>query len=576
MSNIEKLIKNSQNPKLIRDVFEFAKMAYKGKNRLSGENYIEHALRVASSLQDMGLDETTISAALLHDVIDDTPAAAKKKELAEIEKKFGGQTADLVEKVSKLGRIQYSLAFNLREKKALTKEKIESLRKMFIALAGDLRAILIELASRLDGLDYLNLLPAEQQKLHAIETLEIFSPVANRLGLGNIRRRLEDLSFSYLFPERYKWLHSQVKEHYEKRQKHLKKFIAKLKRMLMEEGVEFLTADSRAKSYWSTYQKLVRHNMDFGQIHDLMAVRIIVKNVEDCYKTLGIMHKHYKPISQEINDYIAKPKPNGYRSLHTTVFYAENEISEIQIRTEEMHKEAEYGVCAHWSYKEKINLKKSGADFEWLSGAEDFWKTFKIDFFPSQVFALTPKGDVIMMRKGSTPVDFAYAIHSQVGSHCESAKVGGKLVPLSYVLENGDIVEIITNKNKKPSLDWLKFVKTSLAHSLIKKAVSEGQPAFKFPLPGFIKRKLAEISEKAQKKRAEQKQIQKSKIPQIYLAGQKGMLVHIAKCCNPQAGDRVHAYITKHRAAVLHKNTCPNFRRLAEKFPDKIINAHWQ
>jgi RelA/SpoT family (p)ppGpp synthetase len=447
---------------------------------------------------------------------------------------------------------------------------------MFMAIAGDLRVVLVELISRLDSLNSLRDLPEDQQKLYSLETLQIFVPVANRLGLSEIRRNLEDVSFSYLFPQRFQWIKENIKEQYEEREKYLKKLIPHLKKIFKKERVNILDINYRAKSYWSTYQKLLRHDMDFNKIHDLLALRIITFDVESCYKILGIVHKHFKPISEEINDYIAKPKPNGYRSLHTTIFSNENKITEIQIRTEEMQKEAEYGVCAHWSYKEKIDLKKEGKDFEWVKNMPEFWKTFKINFFPDQVFTFTPKGDVIVLPKGSTPVDFAYAVHSAVGNHCESAKIGSKIVQLNYSLENGDIVEIATSKNKNPSKDWLRFVKTSLAKSNIKKLTSEEEPRFKFPIPGFIKRKFAEISEAAKKKKEEKQILKKEGARHIYLAGQKGMLINIAKCCNPQPGNKVKAYLSQHRAAVLHRTSCSNFKKIAEKYPEKIIDASWE
>lgn len=597
MNEIQKIIKNSSNPKLIEDAFEFAKEAYKEKRRLSGENYIEHALRVASALDKMGLDPLTVAFGLLHDVIDDMPAPTKKNELSGVEKKFGKEITNLVEKISDLNKIRYSLAINLKEKKTLAKEKVENLRMMFLAIAGDLRVILIELVSRLDGLNFLHYLPEEQQKLYAIETLQIFAPTANRLGLSGIRRNLEDLSFSYLFPKRFKWLKDNIKEEYEEKEKYLKKILPQLKKHLKKERLKFVDINYRAKSYWSTYQKLTKHNMSFDKIHDLIALRIIVKDIKDCYKTLGIIHKYYKPISEEINDYIAKPKSNGYRSLHTTVFCEKDRITEIQIRTEEMQKEAEYGVCAHWSYKEKINLKNEGEKFKWINPIRsqgelekiqkkqtsngvkeipEFWKTFKVDFFLNQVFTFTPKGDVIVLAKGSTPIDFAYAVHSDIGSHCESAKVGGKIVPLSHILENGDVIEITVNKNKKPSKDWLRFVKTSLAKSQIKKTVAQDEPSFSFTIPRFIKKKIFEITEKVKKRKEEKIQIKKEKPREIYLAGQKGIMVNMAKCCNPQPEDEVRAYLTKHRAAVLHKTSCENFQKLAKKFPEKIISASWK
>ncbi|MCX6721544.1 MAG: TGS domain-containing protein, partial [Candidatus Staskawiczbacteria bacterium] len=311
----------------------------------------------------------------------------------------------------------------------------------------------------------------------------------------------------------------------------------------------------------------------FNKVHDLLALRIITADVESCYRILGIIHKYFRPISEEINDYIAKPKLNGYRSLHTTIFPIEGKITEIQIRTEEMQKEAEYGICAHWSYKEKIDLKKEGDKFDWVEKIPDFWKTFKIDFFKNQIFVFTPRGDIIVLPKNSTPVDFAYAVHSEIGNHCESAKIGGKIVQLNHTLKNGDIVEIATTKNKSPSKDWLRFVKTSLAKSHIKK-LTEEESGFKLPFAGFIKSKLIAISKAAQKKQAE-KEIKKG-VRQVFLAGQKGMLIHLAKCCTPQPGDKVKAYVSQHRAAVLHRASCGNFKKLAEKFPEKIIDASWE
>ncbi|MDO8486380.1 MAG: HD domain-containing protein [Candidatus Staskawiczbacteria bacterium] len=575
-NEIQKIIKNSSDPKLIENAFEFSKEAYKEKNRLSGENYIHHAVRVASVLNKMGLDPVTVAFGLLHDAIDDMPAPTKKIGLHEVEKRFGREITDLVKKVSDLSKIRYSLAINLKAKKTLTKEKVENLRRMFLSIAGDLRVVLVELISRLDGLNFLHYLPEEQQKLYAIETLQIFVPIANRLGLSEIRRNLEDLSFSYLFPKRFKWLKENIKEEYAEREKYLKKYLPQLKKYFKKERLKFIDINYRAKSYWSTYQKLVNHNMDFDKIHDLIALRVIVKDVKDCYSALGIIHKYCKPISEEIDDYIAKPKPNAYRSLHTTVFTQENRIVEIQIRTEEMQREAEYGIYAHWSYKEKINLKNEGEKFKWMREVPEFWKTFKIDFFPNQVFTFTPKGDIIVLSKGSTPIDFAYAVHSDIGNHCESAKVEGKIVPLSHILENGDVVEITTNKNKKPSKDWLRFVKTSLAKSHIKKITAQNEFNFSFVIPGFIKNKIFEIAERGKKKKEEKKLIKKEGPNQIYLAGQKGMLIHIAKCCNPQPGDKVKAYLARHRATVLHKSSCDNFKKILEKFPERIISASWE
>lgn len=575
-NNIQKLIERSPNPKLIEEAFDFGKEAYKDKNRISGENYIEHAKRVAFMLEEMDLDATTIAFGILHDVIDDAPSSVRKVQIKLIEKKFGKEIGHLIERVSELSRIRYSLAINVRDKKTFTREKIENLRKMFLAIAGDLRVVLVELVSRLDGLNFLKDLPQDQQKVFALETLQIFVPIANRLGLRELRRSLEDISFSYLFPERFKWLDEKMKAQYTEREKYLEHFISNIEKIFKKEHIKVLAINYRTKSYWSTYQKLIKHDMDFEKIHDLLALRIITEDVSSCYKILGVIHKHFKPISEEINDYIAKPKKNGYRSLHTTVFSNENKITEIQIRTEEMHKEAEYGVCAHWSYKERVDLQKEGENYKWMQNAPDFWKSFKINFFPNQIFSFTPRGDVIILPKGSTPVDFAYAVHSEVGNKCESAKINGKIVQLNSILENGDIVEISINKNKTPSKDWLRFVKTGMARNHIKKLTDQSESRFKFPIPGFIKRKITEISEARKKKKEEKQKIIKENPRQIYLGGQKGMLIHLAKCCNPKPGEKVKAYISKHRAAVLHRTSCENFKKIAEKFPNQIIDASWK
>jgi guanosine-3',5'-bis(diphosphate) 3'-pyrophosphohydrolase len=579
-SDIQKTIfhlaAKSSNPKLIEDAFEFAREAYKEKYRLSGENYIIHTTRVASALDKMNLDSTTIAFGLLHDVLDDIPNFIRRVEIKEIEKKFGKEISRLIENNSKLNKVRYSLSVGIRDKKTFTREKIENLRRMFLALSGDLRVVLVELISRLDGLNFLHQLPEDQQKLYAFETLQIFVPIADRLGLSEIRRNLEDAAFSCLSPDKFKWLKENVKGEYEERERYLKRFIPKLKKIFKKERVKILDINYRAKSYWSTYQKLIKHKMNFDEIHDLLALRIIAADIESCYRILGIIHKHFKPISEEIDDYIAKPKPNGYRSLHTTIFPEENKITEVQIKTEEMHKEAEYGICAHWSYKEKIDLKKEEKNFEWLKNIPDFWKTFQIDFFENKIFAFTPKGDVIVLPKDSTPVDFAYAVHSDIGNHCESAKISGKIVQLNHILENGDVVEIAVNKNKNPSKDWLKFVKTSLAKSHINRLTDQNKTKFRFPLPGFIRKKITEISEASKKRKEEKLKFGKGNVRQISLAGQKGILMHIAKCCNPQPGDKVGAYLAQNRAAVLHKISCSNFKIISEKFPEKIIDASWE
>jgi RelA/SpoT family (p)ppGpp synthetase len=582
-NKINSIIKNSSNPKLIERAFEFAKEAYKDKKRASGENNIEHALRVASILDSMHLDPEVVAAAILHDVLDDLTPMMKNRQYKELEKMFGKLIAFLVERNPEIHKIRYPLLANLtnsKEKSKLSKEKFENLQKMFFALAGDLRVVLIELASRIDNLKTLTGLPPEKQRIYPLETMMIFVPIAEKLSIWELKSQLEDLSFSYLSPEKYQWVQSYIKKEYEERKKYLFSFSKRLKKVLKKERITVLDINWRPKSYWSTYRKLLKYNMDVEKIHDLLALRVIVDNIENCYKTLGIIHKYYKPLSEEIDDYIAKPRPNNYRSLHTTVYSENGEITEIQIRTPEMHKEAEFGVCAHWAYKEDIDLAKDKEKFEFAKEIPILLKTFKIDFFEKQVFVFTPKGDVIILPKNSTPVDFAYAVHSNIGNHCETAKINGKIVHLSQSLKNSDIVEIIVNKRRGPSSDWLKFVKSSLAASSIKKELAKTASPFKISkIPSLIKRKVFEISEKiAKKERA--KKLYKAKGPEkakeIYVTGQKGILVNIAKCCSPKPDDEVSGYLSRFRSIVLHKKSCKNFQKLAKESPDKVIEAHWE
>ncbi len=574
--DIQNLTKRSKNPEFIKEVFDFAKEHYQNKEMSWGEDYLSHATRVALILDQMRLDEKTVAAGILHDIVE-TSDLSREKSIKKVKIEFGEDIAEIVSRFSEVKRIYFS--FDIHEvKEFLATEKVEQLRKMFFAIAKDLRVIFIELAARIDRLDNINNLPKERQELYATETLQVFVPIANRLGLGQIKTRLEDMAFAYLFPEEFKWIEENIRLKYEERQKFLKKFIPHLKKIFKEEKIRFIDINYRAKSYWSTYQKIAsKYNMDIDRVHDLVALRVIVPDVAMCYRALGIIHKYYRPISsEEIDDYIAKPKPNGYKSLHTTVFLHQDTISEVQIRTNQMQEEAEYGVCAHWSYKEKIDLEKDKEKLGWSEKIPEFWKSFNIDFYEDQIFVFTPKKDIISLPKGSTPVDFAYAIHSNIGDHIELAKIRGKIVTLSQTLENGDVIEIVTNKNRKPSRDWLKFVKTSVAKSHIKKAIAVKIAPPIFAIPFFIKNKIVEISEAVQKKRKQATKVKKEGPSQIFLAGQKGMMVNIAKCCLPKPGDTSKAYITKQRAAVLHKITCPNLKKLAEKFPERIIDASWK
>lgn len=450
---------------IVRKAYEFAKEAHGEQRRVSGELFISHPLGVAKILADLELDVPAIAAGLLHDVVEDTSCT-----IEDIEKNFGSEIATLVDGVTKLGKLEY---------KTKEEQQAENLRKMFFAMAKDIRIILIKLADRLHNMRTLKSMPEDKQKEKAMETLEIFAPLAHRLGISAIKWELEDLAFRYLEPEKYYELVEKVAKKRQEREKHINEMIAILKEKLSAAGIE-ADIQGRPKHFYSIYKKMKDQNKTFEQIYDLTAVRVIVDTVKDCYGALGVVHSLWKPIPGRFKDYIAMPKPNMYQSLHTTVIDSSGDPLEIQIRTYEMHKTAEYGIAAHWRYKEG---GKDSSDFEqklsWLReildwqrelrDAKDFMENLKIDLFTDEVYVFTPKGDVIDLPMGSCPIDFAYRIHTDIGNKCVGAKVNEKMVPLDYKLANGDIVEIITSSHSPgPSRDWLNIVKSPQAKNKIR------------------------------------------------------------------------------------------------------------
>ncbi len=460
---------------LVGRAFAFSKKAHEAQARKTGEPYFNHVLATAEILREWKMDDATVAAGLLHDTVEDTGMP-----LATIKKEFGGDVAFLVDGVTKLGHVKYRGA----------ESKAENFRKMILALSEDLRVIFIKLADRLHNMQTLKALPPDKQQRIALETDEIYASLAYRLGMHDLSGELQDLAFPYLHPKEYEWLLLTAKLQYEERLAYLEKMKPEVERLLRKHDIAPVGIEVRAKRYASLYKKLARRDMDIKKIYDLVAMRVIVETVPECYAALGVIQEKWPPIEGRVKDYIAVPKPNGYRSLHTTVAGPEGKTLEVQVRTKEMHDENEYGVAAHWLYDrkrngEKVSGKELAHGLAWVQQLKDwqekhygksetpeeFLEAMKVNFFTDRIFAVTPRGDAIDLPVGSTPIDFAYHIHSEIGDAATAAKVNGTLMPLDHKLKSGDVVEILTQKGKKPSEDWLRFVKTPAARDHIKSAL---------------------------------------------------------------------------------------------------------
>lgn len=615
----------------IRKAYELADEAHKEQKRVNGDPYILHPLAVAEILADMEIDTTTITASLLHDVVEDTEYM-----LEDIERIFGKEVAFLVDGVTKLNRLDYR-----------TKEdqQVNSMRKMFLAMAKDIRVVVIKLADRLHNMRTLKYMRSEKQKRIAQETLEIYAPLAHRLGIFNIKWELEDLSFRYMEPDKYYDLVDQMKEKRKVREEIVNEAIDVLKKTLTESSISF-EINGRPKHFYSIYKKMKKDNRDLSQIYDLYAIRVIVDTVQDCYGVLGIVHSLWKPLPYRFKDYIAMPKPNNYQSLHTTVIGTRGQPVEIQIRTWDMHHIAEYGVAAHWRYKEgRASQKATGFDekmgwlrnlLEWqdTSNPQEFVNALKLDAFSDEVFVFTPRGDVIDLPQRAIPIDFAYRIHTDVGHRCVGAKVNGKIVPLDYALKNGDIVEVITSKTGKPSLDWLKIVGSSESRSKIRnwfkkenreENIEKGSAALEKECKrlghdwklvshsgriakvakqmnagteddllaavgygGFavntVLIKLLELHKELD--RVDDEQNEKSLIEKlkprkasghnhsgVLVKGESGLLVRLSKCCSPVPGDPIIGFVTRGRGVSVHRADCPNVR--LDEDVDRLIDVEW-
>ncbi len=559
----------------IRKAYEIANEAHKDQQRLSGEPYIVHPMEVAIILANLKMDETTIIAALLHDVVEDTPINLQKvKEL------FGEEVATLVDGVTKISSLK---------KHTKQKEQAETLRKMLLATIQDARVIIIKLADKLHNMRTIMFQPEHKQKYIAQEVLDIYAPLAGRLGMSKIRSELEDLAFRVLHPEEY---HSIV-EHIKARRSELEAFIESI-RHILEQRLNELNIEAqiqgRIKHHYSIFKKL-QQGRTFDDIFDLRAIRIITNEVKDCYGILGIVHTIWTPIPSRFKDYIAVPKSNMYQSLHTTVIGPDGHPLEIQIRTWDMHATAEMGIAAHWLYKEGIksfkpkykNITILNNLNEWQNEIKDtreFIKELKMDLYEDEIFVFTPKGKIIKLAKGSTPVDFAYLIHTEIGNHCIGAKVNNHLVPLKTELKSGDIVEILTSKKGHPSPTWLKFVKSSNARYKIRNWLrknAEGEeehPEKEEKHEREKKEKIANVSIPENELVKIKTYTNKKKVG-ITLGGTNNVMIRLSQCCQPIPGDDVVGFITRGRGITVHKKNCPALQRL-ENQSERFVDIQWE
>lgn len=454
-----------KDEELISNAYELAVRAHEGQKRFSGDPYFFHVFETAKILAKLGMDAKTITAGLLHDVLEDTATTEK-----EIQEKFGEDILFLIKGVTKLGALKYRGH----------DRHIESLRKFFIAMANDLRVVIIKFADRLHNLRTLEFAPEEKRQRIAMESIEVYAPLANRLGMGKLKGDLEDAAFPFAYPKEYTEIEEMIKEKKGLYEKYLTEVSEKLKSELKKNKIKVVEINYRIKHKYSLHKKLIKYDMDIDKIYDVVALRVVVDTVEECYRVLGLVHSIWNPLPGRIKDYIAVPKPNGYRSIHTTIFTGLGGIAEIQIRTKEMHAEAAYGIAAHFAYKEQgeKKIKDDKDKFKWIEELKElkyapedpkkFINHLKMDFFNDRIFIFTPQGDVIDMPEDSTPIDFAYAIHSDIGDHTAGAKINGKMSPIFSKLKNGDIVEISTKKDAKPSSKWLDYVNTSIAKKHVK------------------------------------------------------------------------------------------------------------
>ena len=603
---------------LVRKAYAYAAAAHAGQVRLSGEPYLSHPLAVAEVLAELGFDAHAVAAGLLHDTVEDT-----KVTLEEVDAEFGEQVADIVDGVTKISM----MTFDSKEE-----QQAENIRKMILAMSHDIRVPIVKLADRVHNMRTLDFQKAHKRQRIAQETMDIYVPLANRLGLHRLKLELEGLSFKYIHPDVYAQISDWLESNQVVERQLIAKIIAKLEGILSSNQIEG-TVWGRIKHIYSIYKKMTEQNLTLDDMHDILAFRAIVKDVRDCYAVLGLVHAQWKPVPGRFKDYISMPKANGYQSLHTTVIGPEGERIEIQIRTEEMHRQAEHGVAAHWLYKEKGRVNSKDLEqFSWLreiferqgdeADSREFMHSLKLDLFKDEVYVYTPAGDVKELPEGATPLDFAFHIHSKVGHHCAGAKINGRLMPLGTPLKNGDIVEIITDPSRNPNRDWLKIVKTARARSRIQRylrteerahalalgrdmlekegrkvnlnvarALKDGQLAivaqemnfenvdelvasvgYAHITPRRVLNKLYAVLHPDNAAAAEPATPTIKESKEAAKRKSDGVLMRFAKCCNPVPGDPIIGYISRGMGVTGHRADCPN---VANMEPERLISVHW-
>jgi len=603
---------------LLRQAYEFSDRAHAGQKRSSGEPFIEHCHEVALILAELHMDSTTIAAGLLHDVVEDT-----KYTLEDIREDFGDEVAELVDGVTKIGAVKFH---------SIEEQQVEYFRKMLLSMANDIRVIIIKLSDRMHNMRTLEHLPPEKRQRIARETRDVYAPLAHRLGINKAKVELEDLSLKHLRPEIYLELVKAVKDKKEEREEFVRAVVKPIKEALAKDGI-LATVYGRAKHLDSIYRKIVHRKVPFDQMADLQAIRVVVNTERECYHTMGIIHAMWKPVVGRFHDYIANPKQNGYRSLHTTVIGPGNRMVEIQIRTHQMHYFAENGIAAHWLYKEgRQEMSKDDRQMVWLrdvlewqkdmTNPSEFMEYLKMDLYSEDIFVYTPNGKLIHLPTGATPLDFAFQIHTEIGLHCAGSKINGRLQPLSTKLKSGDQVEIITNPNRTPSHDWLKLVKTSGARSKIRRwlkqagfeqsltlgreIVERKLKSLRVSMPGD--ETLQEYAEQLDKKSVEdlfaaigngslaarqlvnliQPEKQKDTVGLVgrvmdRIRGSKGvrvqgldnMMFRFAGCCQPVPGEEIVGFITRGRGVTIHHAECSLAIDLANQSPERKIAVSW-